>query len=81
MAFDLYMAICQPLQYPLIMCLWVCGQLAATAWSSSLANSVLQATLSLQLPFCGHHNLDHFFFEVPALIKLACVTPGQTTWS
>ncbi|VTJ87753.1 Hypothetical predicted protein [Marmota monax] len=81
MASDLYMAICQPLRYPLILRPWVCGQLAAAAWSNSLANSVLQATLSLQLPFCGHHTLDHFFCELPALIKLACVIPEQTTWS
>ncbi|XP_062948468.1 olfactory receptor 2B11-like [Cynocephalus volans] len=76
MAFDRYVAICRPLQYTLIMCPWVCVQLAATAWSSGLANSVLQATLTVQLPLCGHHLLDHFFCEVLVLIKLSC---GDTT--
>ncbi|KAM6224086.1 olfactory receptor 2G3-like [Rhynchocyon petersi] len=72
MSFDRYVAICQPLQYTLIMRPHVCLLLAATAWLSSLANSLLQATLTLKLHRCGHHTLDHFFCEVPALIKLAC---------
>lgn len=76
MAFDRYVAICGPLQYALIMRPRVCVQLAIAAWSSGLANSVLQATLTLQIHHCGLHILDHFFCEVPVLIKLAC---GDTT--
>ncbi|XP_069323012.1 olfactory receptor 2C1-like [Eulemur rufifrons] len=72
MAFDRYVAICRPLRYTLIMHPRVCGQMAAAAWSSGLANSLLQATLTLQLHLCGHRTLDHFFCEVPVLIKLAC---------
>ncbi|XP_046931736.1 olfactory receptor 2G3-like [Lynx rufus] len=76
MAFDHYVAICQPLWYTLIMRLWVCVQLATAAWSSGLANSILQTTLTLQLHHCSHHTLDHFFCEVPVLINLAY---GDTT--
>ncbi|KFO20108.1 Olfactory receptor 15 [Fukomys damarensis] len=76
MAIDRYVAICKPLQYTLIMRPWVCVKMAAASWCSGLASSLLQATLTLQLPFCGHHTLDHFFCEVPVLIKLAC---GDTT--
>ncbi|EHB17569.1 Olfactory receptor 15 [Heterocephalus glaber] len=72
MAIDRYVVICQPLQYTLIMHPWVCVQMAAASWSSGLASSLLHDTLTLQLPFCGHHTLDHFFCEVPVLIKLAC---------
>ncbi|XP_021107781.1 olfactory receptor 2G3-like [Heterocephalus glaber] len=73
MAIDRYVAICRPLQYTLIMRPWVCVQMAAASWSSGLANSLIQATLTLQLPLCGQHTLDHFFCEVPVLIELACV--------
>ncbi|KAM6148401.1 LOW QUALITY PROTEIN: olfactory receptor 2G3-like [Erethizon dorsatum] len=76
MAIDRYVAICRPLRYTLIMRPWVCVQMAAACWSSGLANSLLQTTLTRQLPLCGHHALDHFFCEVPVLIKLAC---GATT--
>ncbi|XP_005414324.2 PREDICTED: olfactory receptor 15-like [Chinchilla lanigera] len=76
MAIDRYVAICRPLRYTLIMRPWVCVQMAAASWSSGLVNALLQVTLTLQLPLCGHHILDHFFCEVPVLIKLAC---GDTT--
>ncbi|XP_049727124.1 olfactory receptor 2G3-like [Elephas maximus indicus] len=72
MAFDRYVAICRPLQYSVIMHPQMCVQLAVAAWSSGLANTLLQATLTLQLHRCGHHTIDHFFCEVPVLIKLAC---------
>ncbi|EHB15756.1 Olfactory receptor 2B11 [Heterocephalus glaber] len=72
MAIDHYVAICWPLQYTLIMCPWVCMQMAAACWSSRLSNALLQAILTIQLPLSGHHILDHFFCEIPVLIKLAC---------
>ncbi|XP_010638250.1 olfactory receptor 15 [Fukomys damarensis] len=78
MAIDRYVAICRPLQYTLIMRASVCVQMAAVCWSSGILNSLLQTTLTLQLHFCGHHTLDHFFCEVPGLIKLAC---GDSTAS
>ncbi|XP_004841971.2 olfactory receptor 2G3-like [Heterocephalus glaber] len=76
MAVDRYVAICRPLQYTLIMRPWVCAQMAAASWLSALATSLLHATLTIQLPLCGQHTLDHFFCEIPVLIKLAC---GDTT--
>lgn len=76
MAFDRYVAVCCPLQYVLVMHLWACVWLAAVCWASGLANSLVQATLTLYLTLCAKNTLDHFFCEVPALIKLAC---GDTT--
>uniref|UniRef100_F6S392 G-protein coupled receptors family 1 profile domain-containing protein n=1 Tax=Ornithorhynchus anatinus TaxID=9258 RepID=F6S392_ORNAN len=58
MALDLYTAVCQPLCYAMLMHPSLCRRLAA---------------LILCLPQCGHHHLDHFICEVPALIKLACM--------
>ncbi|KAM6148400.1 olfactory receptor 2G3-like [Erethizon dorsatum] len=72
MAIDRCVAICWPLQYTLIMRPWVCVHMAAACWSSGLANALIQATLTFQLPLCGRHILDHFFCEVPVLIELAC---------
>ncbi|EHB02691.1 Olfactory receptor 15 [Heterocephalus glaber] len=72
---DHYVAICQHLQYNLIMHPWICVQMAAASLSSGLANSLVQATLTIQLPLCGYHTLDDFC-EVSLLTKLAC---GNTT--
>ncbi|XP_038617307.1 olfactory receptor 2G3-like [Tachyglossus aculeatus] len=73
MAFDRYAAVCRPLHYKSIMHPRFCHALAAVAWISGLGNSVIQSTITLQIPRCGHQHLTHFICEVPALIKLACV--------
>ncbi|KAM5126130.1 olfactory receptor 2G3 [Callospermophilus lateralis] len=73
MALDRYEPVCRPLHYVVIMSPRVCQQLASTSWLSGLANSLIHATFTLQLPLCGNSRLDHFICEVPALLKLACV--------
>ncbi|XP_004641018.1 olfactory receptor 2G6 [Octodon degus] len=78
MAFDRYAAVCQPLRYMAIMHPRLCVSLASTAWLSGLVTSLIQCSLTLQLPLCGHRRLDHIFCEVPVLIKMAC---GDTTFN
>ncbi|KAM9039413.1 olfactory receptor 2G6-like [Antechinus flavipes] len=73
MAYDRYAAVCRPLHYAVIMHPRLCLSLAATAWLSGLLTSLIQCSLTIQLPLCGHNQLDHIFCEVPVLIKLACV--------
>ncbi|XP_007955092.1 olfactory receptor 2B2-like [Orycteropus afer afer] len=73
MSFDRFVAICRPLHYSVIMHQRLCLQLAATCWIGGFSNSVLQSTLTLKMPFCGHKTVDHFVCEVPALLKLSCV--------
>lgn len=73
MAYDRYAAVCQPLQYTTIMHPQLCASLASVAWLSGLITSLIQCSLTVQLPLCGHHKLNHIFCEVPVLIKLACV--------
>ncbi|XP_040829418.1 LOW QUALITY PROTEIN: olfactory receptor 2G2-like [Ochotona curzoniae] len=73
MSYDRYVAVCRPLHYAVIMCPRLCRLLASLAWLSGVATTLIQSTLTLQLPFCGHRQVDHFICEVPALIKLACV--------
>ncbi|XP_004586625.2 olfactory receptor 2G6 [Ochotona princeps] len=73
MAFDRYAAVCRPLHYTTIMHPRLCVALASSAWLSGLVTSLIQCSLTVQLPLCGHRQLDHIFCEVPVLIKLACV--------
>ena len=35
-------------------------------------NSILQASFTFTLPFCSSNHIDHFFCDVPPLLKLAC---------
>lgn len=71
MALDRFVAVCQPLHYVLVMNPRLCRRLASASWLGGLVNSLVHATFTLQLPFCGRR-LDHFICEVPALLKLAC---------
>ncbi|XP_043859306.1 olfactory receptor 2G3-like [Dromiciops gliroides] len=73
MAFDRYAAICRPLHYATVMHPRLCQALAGVAWLSGLGNTLIQSTITLNLPLCGHRRLYHFMCEVPAMIKLACV--------
>uniref|UniRef100_A0A8C8TH04 Olfactory receptor n=1 Tax=Peromyscus maniculatus bairdii TaxID=230844 RepID=A0A8C8TH04_PERMB len=78
MAFDRYVAVCQPLHYATIIHPRLCWQLAAVAWIVGLVESVVQTPSTLRLPFCPHHRVDDFVCEVPALIRLSC---GDTTYN
>ncbi|KAM6186483.1 olfactory receptor 2H2 [Rhynchocyon petersi] len=78
MAFDRYVAVCQPLHYATVIHPRLCWQLAAVAWVIGLVESVVQTPSSLHLPFCSHRQVDDFVCEVPALIRLSC---GDTSYS
>ncbi|KAG8510152.1 Olfactory receptor 2G3, partial [Galemys pyrenaicus] len=73
MAFDRYAAVCKPLHYATMMSPRVCKALAGVVWLCGIGNSLIQCTVTLQLPRCGHRWIYNFFCEVPSMMKLACV--------
>lgn len=74
MSFDRFVAICWPLRYSVIMHQALPPAGSAYPGLVASSNSVLQSTLTLQMPLCGHKEVDHFScLEVPALLKLSCV--------
>ncbi|XP_052020042.1 olfactory receptor 11-like [Apodemus sylvaticus] len=72
MSFDRYMAICRPLHYTLIMNQRNCLLLVSIVWLTGISYAVSEATVTLQLPLCGHNKMDHLVCEIPVLIKTAC---------
>ncbi|XP_034491544.2 olfactory receptor 13C3-like [Marmota flaviventris] len=72
MAFDRYVAICNPLRYPIIMSKRVCALMASVSWLSGGINSAVQTSLAMRLPFCGTNIINHFTCEILAVLKLAC---------
>ncbi|XP_066476539.1 olfactory receptor 2G3-like [Tiliqua scincoides] len=72
MAYDRYVAICQPLHYRAVINWKICIQLAAFCWGSSFMSSLIINMFIIQLPFCGPNVLNHYFCEVPAVLSLAC---------
>ncbi|XP_057614149.1 olfactory receptor 12-like [Chionomys nivalis] len=73
MAFDRFSAICSPLLYPVHMSQKVCIQLVTGSYICGCINSMVQTGFTFSLRFCGENRLDHFFCDVPALIKISCV--------
>ncbi|XP_049628279.1 olfactory receptor 13C7-like [Suncus etruscus] len=72
MAYNRYVAICQPLRYPELMNMRTCVWMAVLSWGTGFSNSLLQSIFTWNLPFCGHHIINHFFCEILAVVKLAC---------
>ncbi|XP_057565865.1 olfactory receptor 2T11-like [Hippopotamus amphibius kiboko] len=72
MAYDRYVAICNPLRYPVLMNRRVCLLLAAGAWFGGSLDGFLLTPMTMNVPYCGSHTINHFFCEIPAVLRLAC---------
>ncbi|XP_074052079.1 olfactory receptor 13D1-like [Macrotis lagotis] len=72
MAFDRYVAICNPLRYTIIMNKGLCVQMATWPWILGFLNSLIQSVLALRMPLC-ENIIDHLTCEILAVFKLICV--------
>ncbi|XP_042531601.1 olfactory receptor 10AG1-like, partial [Dipodomys spectabilis] len=72
MSYDRYVAICHPLHYPLIMTPMKCIQLATGSWLSGVPVQIGQTCQIFSLHFCQSNHIDHFFCDIPPIMKLAC---------
>ncbi|XP_065271269.1 olfactory receptor 10A2-like [Emys orbicularis] len=72
MAYNRHVAICKPLRYPVVMNRKVSTGMAAASWLTGLLLSFRQTSVVFTLPFCRSHEINHFFCDIPPLLKLAC---------
>ncbi|XP_027778526.2 olfactory receptor 5M8 [Marmota flaviventris] len=72
MAFDRYMAICNPLLYSSKMSKNVCLALVLVPYVYGALTGLMETMWTYQLSFCGPNEIDHFYCADPPLIKLAC---------
>ncbi|CAN0428900.1 unnamed protein product [Rangifer tarandus platyrhynchus] len=72
MAYDWFVAICQPLHYMVIMNPHFCGLLVLTCWLIILFSSLFHVLLMMQLTFCIGTEIAHFFCELTQTLKAAC---------
>ncbi|XP_015275319.1 PREDICTED: olfactory receptor 10A7-like [Gekko japonicus] len=72
MAYDRYVAICHPLHYKLIMSKELCLKLVTGPLILCMLVHVGQTYLLFTLPFCGSHEINHFFCDLSPLLELAC---------
>ncbi|XP_053215941.1 olfactory receptor 14A16-like [Podarcis raffonei] len=71
MAYDRYVAICNPLQYEMVMNRAVCKQMVAGVWVAGILNAVMHTSATFATPFCSNI-VNQFFCEIPQLLTLAC---------
>ncbi|XP_062457286.1 olfactory receptor 14A16-like [Rhea pennata] len=72
MAYDRYVAICNPLHYGTIMDSRACVRMAAAAWASGFLNALLHTGNTFSLPLCQGNTVDQFFCEISQILKLSC---------
>ncbi|XP_044869717.1 olfactory receptor-like protein COR4 [Mauremys mutica] len=71
MAYDRYVAICNPLLYMVIMSPKHCLQLVAGSYLWAFLNSVIHTSGLLRLSYCDSNILNHFFCDINPLLKLS----------
>ncbi|XP_004633104.1 olfactory receptor 7G1-like [Octodon degus] len=72
MAYDHFVAICQPLQYRLILTPFFCVLLVAFSMLLSTGHALLHTLMALRLLFCTNVKIPHFFCELAQVIKFTC---------
>ncbi|XP_078518741.1 olfactory receptor 1f45-like [Lissotriton helveticus] len=72
MAYDRYVAICRPLHYAMLMRRKICIMLVIVSWVFANLHSLLHTTMMSRMSFCGDVVINHFFCDLPPLLKLSC---------
>uniref|UniRef100_A0A6J0U4Y0 Olfactory receptor n=1 Tax=Pogona vitticeps TaxID=103695 RepID=A0A6J0U4Y0_9SAUR len=72
MAYDRYVAICRPLNYPMVMSHKFCLLLASGSWVISALHSLLYTILISHLSFCDSGEIPYFFCDAYPLLSLSC---------
>ncbi|XP_014636511.1 PREDICTED: olfactory receptor 11G2-like [Ceratotherium simum simum] len=72
MAFDRYLAICQPLHYPTLMTGRLCTNLVVSCWVLGFLWFLIPIVIVSQMSFCGSRIIDHFLCDPGPLLALTC---------
>uniref|UniRef100_A0A8C0GLF8 Olfactory receptor n=1 Tax=Chelonoidis abingdonii TaxID=106734 RepID=A0A8C0GLF8_CHEAB len=71
MSYDRYVAICNPMSYSLIMSRKVTIRLASVVWIAGNVVAFEQTVTIFKLSFHGSNKMEHFFYDVIPVLKLA----------
>ncbi|XP_015669876.1 olfactory receptor 14I1-like [Protobothrops mucrosquamatus] len=71
MAYDRFVAICNPLHYEMIMNKKFCNKMVGSVWIVSLINAGLHTIGTFTNHFCSN-TINQFYCEIPQLLKFAC---------
>ncbi|CAO2638511.1 Olfactory receptor 6Y1 [Lemmus lemmus] len=76
MAYDRYLAICEPLRYPSLMPPSLATRLATASWGSGFFSSMMKLLFISRLSYCGP-NINHYFCDISPLLNVSCEDSSQ----
>ncbi|XP_032138308.1 olfactory receptor 5D18 [Sapajus apella] len=80
MAYDRFVAICNPLAYTVAMSQKLCVVLVVGSYAWGITCSVILTCSALKLSFHGFNTINHFFCELSSLISLSCSNTSLSQW-
>ncbi|CAH6788328.1 olfactory receptor 5L1 [Phodopus roborovskii] len=72
MAYDRFVAICNPLLYMVIITPKVCMVMVSICYLCASVCSLIHLCLALEIPSFSSNVINHFFCDLPPLLNLAC---------
>nr|XP_008535270.1 PREDICTED: olfactory receptor 8G2-like [Equus przewalskii] len=72
MAYDRYVAICNPLLYNVIMSYYICFWLTVGVYILGIIGSTIHTGFMLRLFFCKTNVVNHYFCDLFPLLELSC---------
>ncbi|XP_028611622.1 olfactory receptor 8B3-like [Grammomys surdaster] len=74
MAYDRYVAICNPLLYTIAMSPKVCFYLMLGSYLMGLLGAMIHTGCMLQLTFCDGNTINHYFCDLLPVLQLSCTS-------
>ncbi|XP_025213536.1 olfactory receptor 8B3-like [Theropithecus gelada] len=74
MAYDRYVAICNPLLYNIAMSPTVCSSLMFGSYFLSFSGAMAHTGCMLRLTFCEANIISHYFCDILPLLQLSCTS-------
>ncbi|XP_017495436.3 olfactory receptor 8H1-like [Manis javanica] len=72
MAYDRYVAICNPLHYPVVMSTRLCCSLIVGCYFVGVLDSTVNVLCMSSLHFCDSNVIHHFFCDTSPILALSC---------
>ncbi|XP_004675325.1 PREDICTED: olfactory receptor 5AC1-like [Condylura cristata] len=76
MAYDRYVAICNPLLYPVVMSSRLCTRLISMSYVIGFLHLIIHIGLLFRLTFCRSNIIHHFYCEILPLYTISCTDPS-----
>ncbi|XP_003422657.2 olfactory receptor 8B3-like [Loxodonta africana] len=74
MAYDRYVAICNPLLYRVTLSHQVCSVLTLAAYAMGFAGATAHTGCMLRLTFCNANIINHYLCDILPLLQLSCTS-------